>query len=58
VRVHTVGDQLFATRVHSETVDYRYSGREGGKVRWSLRSCRRPLRESCLKLARELDLVL
>jgi glutathione synthase/RimK-type ligase-like ATP-grasp enzyme len=32
VRVHTVGDQLFATRVHTEGVDYRYACREGDTV--------------------------
>ena len=32
VRVHTIGDQLFATRVRSEAVDYRYASREGRNV--------------------------
>jgi len=31
VRVHTVGDQLFATRIHSEAVDYRYAGQDVGE---------------------------
>ena len=58
VRVHTVGDQLFVTRVHSETVDYRYSGREGGKTEMEPATLPPAIAESCLRLARELDLVL
>jgi glutathione synthase/RimK-type ligase-like ATP-grasp enzyme len=58
VRVHTVGDQLFATRVHSETVDYRYASREGGSVEMEPASLPPTVAESCLRLARELDLLL
>ena len=32
VRVHVVGEQLFATRVRSSAVDYRYASREGAGV--------------------------
>ena len=32
IRVHTVGAQVFATRVHADTVDYRYASREGRTV--------------------------
>jgi glutathione synthase/RimK-type ligase-like ATP-grasp enzyme len=58
VRVHTVGDQLFATRVHSETVDYRYASREGKNVEMEPTSLPPVVAESCLRLARELDLLL
>jgi glutathione synthase/RimK-type ligase-like ATP-grasp enzyme len=58
VRVHTVGDQLFATRVHSETVDYRYASREGGNVEMEPATLPPAIAESCLRLARELDLLL
>ena len=30
--MHTIGDELFATRVRSEAVDYRYATREGRNV--------------------------
>lgn len=58
VRVHTVGDQLFATRVHSESVDYRYAGREGGQVEMEPAILPLAVAESCLQLARRLDLLL
>ena len=58
MRVHTVGDQLFATRVHSETVDYRYASREGGNVEMEPATLPPAVAESCLQLARRLDLLL
>ncbi len=57
VRVHTVGEQLFATRVHSETVDYRYASREGGAVEMEPTILPANVAESCLRLARQLDLL-
>jgi glutathione synthase/RimK-type ligase-like ATP-grasp enzyme len=57
VRVHTVGEQLFATRVHSETVDYRYASREGGAVEMEPATLPANVAESCLRLARQLDLL-
>jgi len=32
IRVHVVGDELFATRCRSQSVDYRYARRQGGTV--------------------------
>ena len=58
VRVHTVGDQLFASRVHSEAVDYRYGGREGHDVVIEPAVVPAAVGEACLSLARELDLLL
>jgi len=58
VRVHTVGDQLFATRVHSEAVDYRYASREGGNVAMEPAILPPAVADSCLRLARQLDLLL
>jgi glutathione synthase/RimK-type ligase-like ATP-grasp enzyme len=58
VRVHTVGDQLFATRVYSEAVDYRYAGREGGQVEMEPTTLPPAVAESCLRLARQLDLLM
>jgi glutathione synthase/RimK-type ligase-like ATP-grasp enzyme len=58
VRVHTVGDQLFATRVRSEAVDYRYASREGRKVEMEPAILPPAIAESCLRLARQLDLLL
>ena len=58
VRVHTVGDQLFATRVHSDAVDYRYGSREGHKVEMEPAILPPHIAEACLRLARRLDLLL
>lgn len=58
VRVHTVGDQLFATRVHSEVVDYRYASREGRNVEMEPMTLPPAIAESCMRLARQLDLLL
>ena len=58
VRVHTVGDQLFATRVHSEAVDYRYASREGRNVEMEPTIVPPAIAEACLRLAHQLDLLL
>jgi len=58
IRVHVVGNQIFATRVNSEAVDYRYAGRDGLDV--DMEPCQLPEREQgrCLSLSRMLGLPL
>jgi len=34
VRVHTIGETVFATAIHSDVVDYRYAARQGGTTRY------------------------
>jgi len=58
VRVHTVGDQAFATRVYSESVDYRYASREGRTVEMEPAVLPPSITAACLRLARRLDLLL
>jgi len=58
VRVHTVGDQLFATRVHSGSVDYRYAGREGNKVEMEPTTLPPEIEESCFQISNKLNLYL
>jgi glutathione synthase/RimK-type ligase-like ATP-grasp enzyme len=58
VRVHTVGDQLFATRVRSSAVDYRYASREGHHVEMEPTTLPPAIAESCMRLAHRLDLLL
>lgn len=58
VRVHTVGDQIFATLVHSDAVDYRYAHREGRDVSMEPTGLPPAVAESCLRLARHLELPL
>lgn len=56
VRVHTVGDQLFATRVQSGSVDYRYARREGNKVVMEPTTLPPKIEESCFQIADQLNL--
>lgn len=58
VRVHTVGDQLFATRVRSNAVDYRYASRDGHGVEMEPTTLPPVVAEACMRLARRLDLLL
>lgn len=57
VRVHTVGDQVICTRVHSAAVDYRYASREGLNVEMEPTTLPPEVADSCLQLARRLDLL-
>ena len=58
IRVHTVGTQVFATRVRSDTVDYRYASREGGNVEMEPTTLPAAIAASCVRLAGQLDLLL
>ncbi len=57
VRVHTVGDEVFPTLVHSEAVDYRYGRREGHEVDMESTTLPDAVTDACLRLARKLDLL-
>jgi hypothetical protein len=58
IRVHTVGERIFATRLRSEAVDYRYAGRDGFEVEMSPVELPIPVADECLRVARKLDLLL
>jgi glutathione synthase/RimK-type ligase-like ATP-grasp enzyme len=58
VRVHTVGDQWFATRVHSEAVDYRYAHLDGHSVAMEPTTLPPAVATACLRLAHQLGLLL
>jgi hypothetical protein len=57
VRVHTVGDEVFATAIQSEATDYRYATQQKGKAA-ELREVELSddLAEKCVKLAKHLGL--
>jgi glutathione synthase/RimK-type ligase-like ATP-grasp enzyme len=57
VRVHTVGDRVFACRVRTEAVDYRYGAREGQEVTIEPTAVPPAVEQACLRLAGELDLL-
>ncbi len=58
IRVHVVGEDVFATEVETEAVDYRYAGRDDVSV--DMRAIQLPdeINEKCVKLSRRLDLPL
>jgi hypothetical protein len=58
IRVHTVGDRIFATRLRSEAVDYRYAGRDGFEVEMSPVELPTSVAQACLAIARKLNLLL
>jgi len=58
VRVHTVGDELFATRVISDVVDYRYAHHEGSEVEMEPTTLPDEIADSCMRLAQHLDLLI
>ena len=58
VRVHTVGERLFVTRVISTAVDYRYARREGADVEMAAATLPPEIVEACRQLARLTGLLL
>jgi glutathione synthase/RimK-type ligase-like ATP-grasp enzyme len=56
VRVHVVGEELFATEIISTATDYRYGGREGASVRMRDIELPAAIEDSCRSLAGTLDL--
>lgn len=57
VRVHTVGDALFATRVISEAVDYRYARRDGQAVEMEAAELPAGVAMACRRISRDLGLL-
>ena len=58
VRVHTVGERVFATRVRSDAVDYRYGAGEGHAVLMEPAVIPARIEQACLDIARKLELPL
>lgn len=58
IRVHVVGERVFATRIESAAVDYRYAPREGLPVAMHETTLPEDVAASCVRLAQRLDLVL
>jgi len=56
VRVHTVGEEVFATRVHSDAVDYRYAHQQGASVEMEPIELPPFVGNACLELADAMDL--
>jgi hypothetical protein len=56
VRVHVVGNAVFATQISSEAVDYRYAAREDLAVEMQPYELPGEVRERCIALSKALDL--
>lgn len=58
VRVHVVGDEVFAVRIGSEATDYRYATQEGAGLEMEPTRLPDDVRSRCLALSRRLTLPL
>lgn len=56
VRVHVVGREVFATRIISDAVDYRYASRDGMETELEAFDLSLELADACRRLAHKLDL--
>jgi glutathione synthase/RimK-type ligase-like ATP-grasp enzyme len=57
VRVHVVGDEVFATQIETEAVDYRYAHDDRLHVAMQPTDLPVPIADACRRAARDLDLV-
>lgn len=56
IRVHVVGDEVFATRIISDATDYRYARRDGVDADLTPTTLPADVRQRCLDLAASLSL--
>ena len=56
VRVHVVGQEVFATRIETDTTDYRYASRQGGETTLIATELSDTLAEQCVRLSAVLEL--
>ena len=56
IRVHTVGDEVFATELVSEASDYRYASRSGDSVKATAIEIPPEIASACVKLAKSVGL--
>jgi glutathione synthase/RimK-type ligase-like ATP-grasp enzyme len=57
IRVHVVKDRIFATRIESQAVDYRYAASEGMPITIQPTELPPHVSESCVQLTRQLGLL-
>ncbi len=58
VRVHVVGSAVFATRICSAVIDYRYAADEGGTATYEAMDLPEEIAAKCRRLSQALDLPL
>jgi glutathione synthase/RimK-type ligase-like ATP-grasp enzyme len=57
IRVHTVGDRWFATRIRSPAVDYRYAHEEGLFINMEPATLPNAVASACLRVVRQFGLL-
>lgn len=58
IRVHVVGERVFATEINTEAVDYRYAGRDDEDVKMTPVDLPIEIEERCIALSKNLNLPL
>ena len=58
IRVHVVGDVLFATKIESAVIDYRYAGRENEECNLTSFNLPTAIEKRCFKISKLLNLPL
>jgi glutathione synthase/RimK-type ligase-like ATP-grasp enzyme len=58
IRVHVIGERLFAVRIQCEAVDYRYAGEEGYSLTMAPALLPEDIAANCIRLTKELGLTL
>lgn len=58
IRVHVVGERVFATEIRTDAIDYRYAARDGAEVKVAACELRRDVADRCVVLSRALGLPL
>lgn len=58
IRVHVVGNVLFATKIEAEVTDYRYARRENKTASLSAYKLPKKIEDGCFQLSRDLNLTL
>jgi glutathione synthase/RimK-type ligase-like ATP-grasp enzyme len=56
IRVHVVGEAIFATKIVGQSIDYRYAARDGLDVELTPTEVPDDVAQRCVRLARALDL--
>ena len=56
IRVHVIGERVFAVRIHCDAVDYRYSGAEGYARTMIPETLTEDVVTNCIRLTKELGL--
>jgi glutathione synthase/RimK-type ligase-like ATP-grasp enzyme len=56
IRVHVIGEQVYATRIQTDAVDYRYAGRQGSSAELDAVELDLELSRHCVGMARSMGL--